>query len=617
MGSPSPTNRDRVNGLAPLSSFYLIRTVPVYKEKKMKKSIIVLCVLLSIGHISAQTPSLFTVTTPSGHTVWCAINYPSQGQASIGSAGGSYSGTLIIPDSIVYLSSKYPVTHVGYVSGYENSHNYVSGGSFSQCGLTSVLFPSTVVAIVANSFISCTSLQSVSFNSGLCTIGNRAFEGCNSLTSVTLPASVSSVGSGAFGYCTSLSSLTLSANAPISNGEFQGCTNLTNVVIPNGVTSIGSMAFLGCTNLTQISLPNSVHSIGTSAFSGCTSLHNLVLPNALPGISENMCLNCTSMENVTIPNAVTYIQTGAFSGCTHLFNVTVPNSVLSIETNAFDGVWNVAYNGTATGATWGAHCVNGYIQDSILYNNSSKTTLIRAHWNVHSANIPSTVNAISSEAFSYCTNIANLSIDSNIQTIGTNAFQGCTGLTTLTYNTPASVSGLFSGCSSLSNVTLGNYVTSIANNMFYDCSSLNTSPLTNNIQTIGQSAFYNTNLSTVTIPQSCTSIGYYAFRNCPLSTVTALPATPPAIGSNVFTANPTIIIPCGSANAYRSSWYQYSSLITEPIVDFALNVLAGEGGQAQVTNNISCADSMASIQATSNYGFIGVMVTLIIHGISM
>lgn len=50
-------------------------------------------------------------------------------------------------------------------------------------------------------------------------------------------------------------------------------------------------------------------------------------------------------------------------------------------------------------------------------------------------------------------------------------------------------------------------------------------------------------------------------------------------------------------------WYQYRNNLFEPTVEFVLNVLASEGGQAYATSEISCVDSTATISATSDYGY--------------
>lgn len=566
----------------------------------MKKVLFIIFVLLSMQVASSQTR--FSAVTPSGHIIGCCLNIPGHVGVGVSTSNQSISGTLIIPDSVEYANIKYPVTYIATGNLYYD-HGWITAQGFLDCSaLTSVILPSTITEIMQSAFNGCTGLTSVSLNTNLITIGSFAFNNCSSLSSLSIPNTVTSIGDYAFSGCSSLTNIIIPGNVNnIGGNAFNGCTGITTIEIQEGVATIGSQAFYQCTSLEQMAIANSVLSIGSSAFCGCASLQNLILPDSLPSISNGLCQNCTGLENVTIPNTVAYIQSNAFCGCSSLFSVTVPNSVLSIETNAFGGVFNVVYNGTATGAPWGAYAVNGYIQDSNLYSDNTMTTLLRAHSHVTTANIPSSVTTIGAGAFQNCTGITNLTIGGNVQSIGENAFQGCTGLTTLNYNTTASCS--FMNNQSLTNVTLGNNVISIADNMFFGCSGLSSVSLPNSIQTIGQNAFRSAGITSVDIPSSCTSIGNYAFYGCPLAMVVAEPVTPPSLGSSALSSNPLIYIPCGTYSVYYNMWYQYRNNLFEPTVEFVLNVLASEGGQAYATSEISCVDSTATISATSDYGY--------------
>ncbi len=110
--------------------------------------------------------------------------------------------------------------------------------------------------------------ESVIYNNvtySVTSIGGNAFRDCYSLTSVTIPNSVASIGSYAFEGCSGLTSpvynSTLFAYLPI---PFSGSYS-----IPDGIKVIYSSAFYGCSGLTSVTIPNSVTSIGSEAFSYC------------------------------------------------------------------------------------------------------------------------------------------------------------------------------------------------------------------------------------------------------------------------------------------------------------------------------------------------------------
>ena len=128
-----------------------------------------------------------------------------------------YTGSIVIPQSILFNGESYSVTMIGE-------------SAFYYClELASVIIPITVTSI-----------------------DNCAFECCSGLYSVVIPSSIVSIGVQAF----------------------KGCSKLNSVIIPNSVVSIGAQAFKGCSRLSSVIISNSVVSIGERAFEYCTGLHS-------------------------------------------------------------------------------------------------------------------------------------------------------------------------------------------------------------------------------------------------------------------------------------------------------------------------------------------------------
>ena len=143
-----------------------------------------------------------------------------------------YSGSVVIPATVVYMNSTYSVTSIG-----ENA--------FRDCsGLTSVDIPNSVASIGSSAFRDCSGLTSVVIPNSVTEMGIKTFQGCSGLTSVIIGNSVTSIG----------------------RRVFSDCSSLTEVTISNSVTTIGNYAFFGCSSLTSLSIPNSVTSIGECAF---------------------------------------------------------------------------------------------------------------------------------------------------------------------------------------------------------------------------------------------------------------------------------------------------------------------------------------------------------------
>ncbi len=302
----------------------------------------------------------------------------------------------------------------------------------------------------------------------------------------------------------------------IGQYAFYDCNGLTNVTIPNTVTSIGEYAFYNCYSLTTVTIPSSITSIGGYAFYDCVSLTgDFTIPNSVTTVGGNTFYGCRSLTSVTIPTSVTSIGGYAFSGCTGLTSVTIPNSVTSIGTSAFYYVRNIIYHGVAYGVPWDAWSVNGFVEDSLIYSNSTKTTLVGSSPYVATVTIPNSVTSIDGHAFS-----------------------GCSGLTS------------------------------------------------------------------VTIPSSVTYISSVTFNNCTsLDTIICIATTPPEARSNSFTNVPssvTVIVPCGSASLYRSSWSWFSNFVEDG--PFGVSASSANNSHGSVsTSDISC--SSATILASPNYGF--------------
>ena len=128
---------------------------------------------------------------------------------------GKYSGTIVIPETVVYEGNTYTVTSIGGVP--EDSSK---DGAFQNCSdLTEIVLPKNVTVIGSNAFENCTGLTDITLPDSLRTINAMAFQGCTGLTRIILPEKVTAIMGSAFKDCGNLKTIVVASIMPPSTSE--------------------------------------------------------------------------------------------------------------------------------------------------------------------------------------------------------------------------------------------------------------------------------------------------------------------------------------------------------------------------------------------------------------
>ncbi len=356
---------------------------------------------------------------------------------------------------------------------------------------------------------------------------------------------------------------------------FDHASDVTKIVVPDSVTSIGERAFNGCTNLIEITLPflgrsrdatngydqrfgyifaygkgtqYNFEGAGILQYSGYGYYYHYYFPK--------------SLKKVTVTGE---ICSNAFQNCSMLTEVEIADSVTSIGDSAFSGCSGLQYE-IKGGLKYLGNDNNPY-----LYLVGVETK------DITSATIEKTCKFIASHAFNNCSGLIKIEIPEGVKSIGGRAFGECSGLTKIVI--PDSVMRIgeyaFNNCNSLQYTTKDGlkYLGNDNNPYLYLAKAENTDitsvTIENTCKVIGDSAFYKcSKLTEIAIPEGVVSIGISAFSECSKLAKIVIPDSVTSIGASAFynCSNLTeVTIPYGVKNIAEKT-FGYCSKLTKVII---------------------------------------------------
>ena len=317
-------------------------------------------------------------------------------------------------------------------------------------------------------------------NYAVTSMADDAFAYCNQLTSIVLPQTLRNLGKNAFLSCTRLTSCII-PDSTITEIPFEAFlkAGLIEFRVPEGVTYIEQRSFEQMPNLLRVHLANSVKSLTSWSFYNLPALQDPIYNDSLFVLMPD-----NYQGAYTIPSSIKVICNMAFYGCTKVTSLTIPEGVEQIESL------------------------------SLFFSlNSSVKTL----------HIPSTVNYIGPNAI--CSGwLETVTVAADNQHYTTWNGLVCTkDMKTLVYCPDRKYV----------NTTLPESIEHIAPFAFYVATNLYKLEMPN-VKTIGEYAFVQNNLESLTLPACLEEIGNEAFSESFDLTSVTIPASVTNIGEEVF-----------------------------------------------------------------------------------
>lgn len=111
---------------------------------------------------------------------------------------------------------------------------------------------------------------------------------------------------------------------------------LEKIMLPERVTEIGKMAFYSATCLEEVNFPSTLQKLGKGAFGDCVKLKTspLVLPEGFKDIEGFVFERCRNLDKVVLPSTIKTIGDFAFSE-TCITSINFPEGLESLGDHAF------------------------------------------------------------------------------------------------------------------------------------------------------------------------------------------------------------------------------------------------------------------------------------------
>lgn len=337
---------------------------------------------------------------------------------------------------------------------------------------------------------------------------------------IIVPSTVTKVWTNAFNGNTGITKIIFESGAgyelkEIDEKAFYNCKALEEIILPKGLEVLKSNTFENCRALTKVTVPCTVALVETSVFSNCSNLS--IVEFEKTGVDDKYVELVIADGKTTTSGSNQETKTyyyGSFAGCASLETVMFPERLVSLGSYAFvdSGITTIEFPSTLKSMGESVFFNATRLKEVVFKNKTEekdgKTVVV-----------PSEFKELPAKAFflGYSANsLEKVVLPEGLTTIGYQAFYYCDKLTEITI--PSTVTEIGASYT----IKNGSYTTIVNGSAFASCKSLAkvTFAEGSELETVGDSSFSGTAITSITLPATLKKIGSGVFSSSKIKELT-------------------------------------------------------------------------------------------------
>ena len=432
----------------------------------------------------------------------------------------------------VYIKDLSSWCKIDFENSASNPLDYSGGKLYlNNKPLTELIIPEDITEIKNYTFKGA-NLRKVTMHDNVTSIGDLSFGGCD-LDEFTFGRNVTSIGSNIYDSCKKINipnlewlfNIEYADHGLYDNGGIIYIDNqqINDIVIPESVTKINDYIFKNNDHITSINMHNDVTTIGKYAFYDTVALNSITIGNNVAYIGDYAFANNAALTSINIPPSITEICNGAFLNVKSLESVYITDLEAWLRITFNDSTANPLIN-YATLYLNNQELTDLVIPESItelkqyaFYNHKALTSITIPNSGIHvdyGALYRTSLNAIHvndlhawcnttfQDSYSYpskpCSiylngeQITTFVVPDDVEQINAYLFYKWDNEVILGKSVKSIKESAFQQ-SAITSIILPEGLETIQDNVFFNCENLKSINIPNTLTYIGNQAFYGSN----------------------------------------------------------------------------------------------------------------------------